>query len=63
MKIGLYTLTFPLHDEAAVNAASMEILSFLNQKGRVGEIMHTGLLRRGCDCLQTLGRPSPCILL
>lgn len=46
MKIGLYTLTSPLHDEAAVNAASMEILSFLNQKGRVGEIMHTGLLRR-----------------
>lgn len=35
MKIGLYTLTSPLHDEAAVNAASMEILSFLNQKGRV----------------------------
>ena len=46
MKIGLYTLTSPLHDEAAVNAAFMEILSFLNQKGCVGEIIHTGWLRR-----------------
>lgn len=34
MSIGLYTLTSQLHDQASVEAALMEIMSYLYRQGR-----------------------------